>query len=65
MVLIRLELAFLFLGLLGDVSFSANFLKWHLMRSIMVHGPTIFQWLKQGYVGWFKIVGNVYVLVRV
>ena len=42
MVLVRLELAFLFLVLLMDVSFSAGFSKWHLMGSIMVHGPTIF-----------------------
>jgi len=31
MVLVRLELAFLFLVLLGDISFSADFSKWHLM----------------------------------
>ena len=42
MVLVRLELAFLFLVLVGDISFSASFSKWHLMGSIMVYGPTIF-----------------------
>ena len=42
MVLVRLELAFLFLVLVGDISFSASFSKWHLMGSTLVHGPTIF-----------------------
>ena len=42
MGLVRLELAFLFLVLLGDVSLPADFPKWHLMGSILVHGPTIF-----------------------